>query len=672
MSADAFSVGVVLLALVAAAAAVTGAAAGRRLLGSWTGAPARLADAVAGVAVLILVMQLLGAVGGLRRAPLVVVLVVLAAAAAALARRRRGVVADTPQAPRPSRAAVAVAAVALALLVGRAVHAARVAYGSGIVSYDSLWYHLPFAATFAREGSVTQLQYVANGPTSFYPANGELVHTLGMLLFRGDVLSPLANVGWLALALLAGWCVGRPYGVAPATLVAVGLVAFLPVLGGAQVGTAGTDVALLALLLSAAALVVNAPRSPAAHVVAAASAGLAVGTKLDAWAPALALAVAACVVGGRRRGAAAAAWLGGIVVFGGLWYGRNLAVAGNPFPWFGGSLGLPTTTAPTDCGRTSLAQYLGRPGFLSSHVLPQLPGALGARWWLVAALAVAGIAAGLLDARGPVRVLAVAALASLAAYVVTPATAGGAEASCFGFNTRFATPGLALGLILLPIAIAPGRRRPLLWTVALAVAMFLTTPPPRGDAAALAVSIALVAAVSCFAAFGERRRAVPAVLAVLVALTAAAATAGRREARAYERHRYAATTFSDPVAEVLPRLARVRHARIAVAGIAEAYPFYGAALSNVVDYPARRDGARFVEPGSCRAWLEALSRGKYDYVVTAREGTRAAAAAKWTRRDPAARELVRSPPGATNRGRPWTWQLFRLDASPDAASACGG
>jgi hypothetical protein len=180
--------------------------------------------------------------------------------------------------------------------------------------------------------------------------------------------------------------------------------------------------------------------------------------------------------------------------------------------------------------------------------------------------------------------------------------------------------------------------------------------------------------MSCIALFRQRRWTTAAVLVVLVALTAGTATAGRREARSYERNRYAVTTFSDPVAKLLPRLAHLAHARIAVAGIAEAYPFYGAALSNVVGYPARRDGARFVEPHSCRAWLAALAAGRYDYLVTAREGTRNAVAVAWTRRDPAAHELVRSGSGATNRGTPWTWQLFRLDTTTDvdAASVCGG
>ena len=89
-------------------------------------------------------------------------------------------------------------------------------------------------------------------------------------------------------------------------------------------------------------------------------------------------------------------------------------------------------------------------------------------------------------------------------------------------------------------------------------------------------------------------------------------------------------------------------------------------------YPARRDKARFIEYSTCRDWLAALARGRYNYVVTAHEGTSDSPAAKWTGRYPGVRELLASAPGATHRGRHWTWQLFRLDPTRpvDPAAAC--
>ncbi len=392
-----------------------------------------------------------------------------------------GGVAHEPPERAPARTTVVVAILAVAVALTRSLQAALDALHGGMFSFDTLWYHLPFAARFVQNGSLTHLHYVGNGPTTFYPANGELFHAVGMLLFRSDVLSPVVNVAWLGLALLAGWCVGRPYGVAPATMVATCLVAFLPVLGGAQAGTAGTDIAVLALLVAAIALFVNGLQSPAALGVAAVAAGLAAGTKLDAWSSVLALGVLAIVLARGRRLEGGLRWVIGVGVVSSFWYVRNLAAVGNPVPWFGARIGglvsLHSTSAPADCGRTSVAHYLFDPGFLSRQLGPQLAPALGARWWLVVGLAALGTGAALCSSRPPLRGLAIVALVTAAAYLVTPATAGGPGANCFAFNTRFATPALALGLILLPLACAKLRHGPLLSVLVLAVTLGLTVHP---------------------------------------------------------------------------------------------------------------------------------------------------------------------------------------------------
>ena len=48
----------------------------------------------------------------------------------------------------------------------------------------------------------------------FYPQNSELLHSAGILFLGTDFLSPLMNIGWMALCLLAAWSFGRPYGAA--------------------------------------------------------------------------------------------------------------------------------------------------------------------------------------------------------------------------------------------------------------------------------------------------------------------------------------------------------------------------------------------------------------------------------------------------------------------------
>jgi hypothetical protein len=666
--------GLVLLVVLVSAAAVAAVELRRLALPGWTAAPARLAEAIAGIAVVVLVAQLLGSVGLFRWWALVLGLCLAAGTAGAVRRRLQSRIAaaslsDLRVAVPSSRAAVALAALVVVAGLTRAIQAAFDALHVGMLSYDTLWYHLPFAARFAQTGSLTGLHYVGNGPTTFYPANGELVNAVGMLLFHGDLLSPGVNIGWLALALLGGWCVGRPYGAAPATTAAVCVTAFLPVLGGAQAGTAGTDVAVLALLVAAVALLVNAPRSIAAVAFAALAAGLAAGTKLDAWAAAVVLVVPALVGARGRRIAAAVAWAVGLFVGAAFWYIRNLATVGNPFPWFGRFASLPTTSTPTDCGTTSVAHYLGHTGVLVS----QLPSALGARWWLVLGLAAVGTASALLSSQALIRSLGAVTVVAAAAYLVTPATAGGHDARCFSFNTRFATPAVALGLILLPLALAPLKHGSLLSVIALGVTLVLTVHPARG-AAAVVVACALVAAV-LYLGTGAGR-AVPATVnaALVVAVAAAALVLARHEQQLYAAGRYGAVPYSDPVAQIVHRLRFVRSSRIAYVGLSEAYPLYGADLTNRVDDLARRRRARYVAYSTCRSWLDALRAGRYRYVVTAHESTADSPAAGWTRRDAGARMVLASPPHLFHRGSYWTWQLFELDPERTfaPANACGG
>ena len=90
------------------------------------------------------------------------------------------------------------------------------ALAAGMDRSDSLWYHMPLAARLAQTGHVGPIAFF--DPiyfASFYPANSEIPHALGILVFDRDILSPLLNHAWLALALLAAWCIGRPYGLGP-------------------------------------------------------------------------------------------------------------------------------------------------------------------------------------------------------------------------------------------------------------------------------------------------------------------------------------------------------------------------------------------------------------------------------------------------------------------------
>ena len=118
---------------------------------------------------------------------------------------------------------------AIAVVAGQWLLQTANALGAGMFNFDTLWYHMPFAARFAQTGSVTAVQFTQADPfVAYYPANSELFHSIGIIALHSDFLSPLLNLMWLAIALLASWCLGRPWRVARWTLVAGCLVVCLP------------------------------------------------------------------------------------------------------------------------------------------------------------------------------------------------------------------------------------------------------------------------------------------------------------------------------------------------------------------------------------------------------------------------------------------------------------
>ena len=195
------------------------------LVSQWRGAPARLAEIITDLTVLVCVSEILGSVHLYRVAPMVIVLAAVGLTASWAATRapwgRPGD--DVPPLELESRsaprAANVVALFAVSVVVAEWSTKTVAAYHHGIVSTDSLWYHMPFAARFVQDGSITALHYVDSEPvTVFFPASSELFHSFGIMLMGNDVLSPLLNTLWLGLALLASWSIGRPFGVAPVTL----------------------------------------------------------------------------------------------------------------------------------------------------------------------------------------------------------------------------------------------------------------------------------------------------------------------------------------------------------------------------------------------------------------------------------------------------------------------
>jgi hypothetical protein len=170
-----------------------------RLLPGWAGAPARLAEAVVFLALVWATAMLLGTVGVLGRASFVLTSLVAGALAFAAGRPGRDGGADHqgPPAPAPDRLGVIAAGVAVAVVVAQWGVRVLDMLGHGMVGSDTLSYHGPVSARFAQDGSITSLEFVYSDPiVPFLPFGSELLHTVGMLLFDGDALSPFLNLGW--------------------------------------------------------------------------------------------------------------------------------------------------------------------------------------------------------------------------------------------------------------------------------------------------------------------------------------------------------------------------------------------------------------------------------------------------------------------------------------------
>jgi hypothetical protein len=367
------------------------------LVPAWTGALGRLTEFVLGISALVVIAELLGVFKLLEEAPLVATCAIVGIGAAYWARERvePSQIGEFP-AVRPSRAMMAVAVLASALVVAHWAEPSQEALDTGMYYQDTTWYHMSFSGRFAQTGEVGPLHFTDPLKLTawFYPQNSELLHAVPMVAFDNDFLSPLINLGWLALSLLAAWCIGRPYAVGAATLLGAAVVLDSEMLVGSQAGNAPNDVAGLFFLLAVLAFLINgaataraAPRiagaaQPPAEepdeiptaedgepgfdpdadeehpqtgvieevpvsgdprvlagvgagplFVAALAAGLGIGTKITLLAALGVLTIGIAVLAGRGHWVRAMGiWLGGIVITSGFWYGRNLFYALNPFP----------------------------------------------------------------------------------------------------------------------------------------------------------------------------------------------------------------------------------------------------------------------------------------------------------------------------------------------------
>jgi len=610
----------------------------------WLGAPARLAEVILGTSIAVVLAEALGLAGALHGFALELGAAAIAAASWAAVRRARP--SGEPADGASGVELVGAGALAFVLIAIWMLGTLAVLDGSPMV-FDSLWYHLPIAAGFAQSGSVTHIQAIDPLTLArFYPADSELVHAIGMAILHRDVLSPLLAVGWMAVALLGGWCIGRPLGAALLSMLGVGVVVGAHVLAASQPGNATNDVVALAALVCSAGLLVeafgprSAPRAPSAPpgalVLAGLAAGLATGTKLNAGIAVVTLTAGIPFLAGRgRRARALGLWVAGAALTGALWYARDAAATGTPLPWLHsiGPLDLPSPANAAGLRPAfTVAHYLTDGAAWNGYFVPALRVELGDLWPLTLALGLLGAVVSLVRPPAAVlRVVAAAALAGAATYVVTPLSAGGPEGHpvTFATNLRWLAPFLALGLALAPAAVAAHSRA---WRIVLAALMVAPLAASldlrrwRDDPHLLAALLVAVAAVAAWVAATAARRSprlpMLAASAVVAVAAVAAAAVYAPASRDYLSDRFQSAPPGTGLTAAWRWAEPSGGAGIALAGTTAAfheYPLYGIRLSNRITYLANHGAHGALSPiVGCRRWRQAVDSGRYDYVVTAR------------------------------------------------------
>jgi hypothetical protein len=622
LSASAYIAGCVSLA---AAVAVVGWGAWRlrsAILPHWNGARARLAEIVIGLAVVIGLAQVLGTFGAFRRFPMLAVSLLGGLALGLVgARITSSRAADAGERPPRSRPEEIVAVTLASALVGAqwATHVAFT-YGRGMTHSDTVWYHAPFAARFVESGSLTGLPDRSDVLQSYYPLNSSLVHALVELPFRSDLLAPMVNVGWALLALLAAWCIGRRRGVGALCVLGAVVILGTPMLAGTQPGQASNDVACSGLLLAAVALLLEEELSPVPTALAGIAAGLAIGTKLTVLAPVAVLTIGVVVLAVRaRRAAPAIVWSAGVAVFGSYWYVRNVVEAHNPLPWF--KLGLGPLSLPrsvVDEGDT-IAQHLGDGlSWWRFLVFPGMTQALGRAWPLILAISLVSVVLAVFNRRSRLeRLVGLAVLAGVVAYIFTPESAG----LNFSFNVRYLTPALLVSFVLLPMRLDRARTiwRRATWLVMLALIALNATARhvervPAWPSGQILVGVLVgvgVVVVVALLIWGPRPhvtlRTAGVVLVVVLGLVG---VAGWPLQRHYFGQRY---VHADLPGDAVDNYFRsVRDSDVIVFGTLETYPMDGIDLSNRITVGQGPTTKPDEDP--CLQWPDVVA-GKYRYVV---------------------------------------------------------
>ncbi len=648
MSPASFYFGLLLVAAVAMSLGFTACRIRARILPGFEGAPARLAEVVLGLALLVLLSEALGLFGLLHGWALVTASLLLALIAWVRLYPADAMPESRPPAPSVSTAATVIALVVAGIVVAQWAAFTSLSLDHGITNFDSVWYHLPFSADMFQTGSVLQFHYTETVFLNwFYPQNSEIVHAAGMALTGHDFFSVFINMGWLGVALLAGWCVGRPYGRPHLTMIAAAVLLATHTLVAREPGTGKNDIVAIALILAVIAILIN--RGAAAEdgrgrispgwamAIAGLAAGLAAGTKVTALAPVamVTFAVLFATVEGRRW-RAAGVWFGASLAGGGFWYMRSLIASGNPLPQIE-SIGPFNLPGPErlQVGRPdfNVLHYAADLDVWRDYLVPGLERGFGSLWPLLFAVAIIGLVA--LIWKGPGRLTrghGFAALLAIMAYLVTPLGAAGPEGqpTAFAINLRFLIPALAMAVVLVPLLPWFDQRRPRYALTAVLLILFAVGS--RSDAIynisgryfGIAFALLVVGLPGIAWIFGDRLRGgfrgrSPLVLSALAIAVVSAGVAWPLASH-YSDSRYGDFEPEAGLAGPYRWVEGLSDSHIGLAGTTagfKQYGFFGEDLSNEVTYIGREVGAGGFEAiPECREFIETLNAADVEYLIT--------------------------------------------------------
>lgn len=440
--------------------------------------------------------------------------------------------------------------------------------GEPSVSIDTLSFQLPQVARWIQTGSLWQLdQFFPDYSNATYPSHGNVLLLAVTLPFDSTFLARLVAVPFAAGACALVFAGARELGASrERALLAAAVLAAVPVLARTSLVGANTDPPFLFFLLAAVVLLLRDRRKE--RWIAAVAVGLALGTKWYALTVLPPLALIWLVA--RRPPVRVVAGLGGIALaVGGIWMLRNWVLAANPlFPQ--PLLGF---NAPQDIYRetsgSSLFDYATDPTIWRVILWPQFRDLFAGAGVLLVVVPLFA-----LRRPGPRQAIALAALAALLAYALTPYSALGPPGNpvAAASSMRYALPGLALAAMVL--ATIDGRLILVLAVLAVVQGTAATYEPALPTAEVLLAGLAITAVLALLL-----RR--PLATAVALGIAAVVGAASIRSPEGYGP--------SDPaIAWLEANAASGRRVALAgdwsVPGLAPPLPAFGPRLGNEVFY----------------------------------------------------------------------------------------